>query len=121
MSKKQVSGSLRKLDLDVLELLKDRYMDLDNTECDFSEKPLSEFMDFMLSRIDADSDNATVENMTNSVLTLNSLSSIFDGLNVLEGAAKYRSPFVYSELDEIQDLAIDKIFEIVKFEYNYDD
>lgn len=121
MSRKQVSGSLKKLDLNVLELLKERYMDLDNVECDFSEKPLSEFMDFMLSRIDADSDKGTVKNMTNSVLTLNAFPSIYEGLDVLEDAANYRSSFLYSELFEIQDQAISKIFEILKIDEIYND
>jgi len=116
MSKKYVCELLRKVPLNEIDVIRDYYLDGDFVECDFSKKPLKEFIDFLESRIDenADSDSYTVHIMTHAVSRLSALAYLNKGLDQLKKETGFCPDLGDLFHDEITSPAFEKICEVVR-------
>ena len=116
MSKKYVCELLRKVDLEELDLIREMYLESDYLEEEYSEDQLSEFIEFLETRIDDDADNnkKTIKLLTDAIASFKALKRINKALHKLHKVSGY-SPDLGDEFaDEIIYPAIKKILKVVK-------
>jgi hypothetical protein len=121
MSKKYVCELLRNVPLDDMDMIRDYYIDSDYHldinyfDGDFSEKPLSDFIDFLETRIDDNADNneEIIRLMTSAVSSLKALERIQQALSELYKSTGFLPDFGDLFSDEIVTPAYDKIFAVV--------
>ena len=121
MSKKNVCELLRTVPIDDIDFIRDYFIDsdyhLDSNyfEGDFSERPLSDFIDFLESRINDNADNneEIIRLMTSAVSSLKALERIHQALSEIYKSTGFLPDFGDLFSDEIITPAYDKIFAVV--------
>ena len=121
MSKTYVCELLRNVPLDDIDMIRDYYIDsdyhLDSNyfDGDFSEKPLSDFIDFLETRIDdnADTNTKSIRLMTSAVSSLKAMERIHESLSELSKSTGFLPDLGDLFSDKVISPAYDKIFEVV--------